>query len=111
MDLDQTLLLFFCCCVAFIAGYGVREVISQRRRREERKMREAHERLVRARERLVRARADATKSPMKERAAQGEGASHMPAEEDEDQRWRAITLIAVVALVGLVLIVAFMPPD
>jgi len=104
MDLDQTLLLFFCCCVAFIAGYGVREVISQRRRREERKMREAHER-------LVRARADATKSPMKERAAQGEGASHMPAEEDEDQRWRAITLIAVVALVGLVLIVAFMPPD
>ena len=121
MDLDQTLLLLFlllfCCCVAFIAGYGVREVISQRRRREKRRIREAHER-------LMRARAAATESPMKERAAQGEGASHMPAEEDEDQRWLAITslviepnerrliiLISVVALVGLILIVAFLPPD
>jgi hypothetical protein len=115
MDLDQTLLLFFCCCVAFIAGYGVREVISQRRRREERRIRETHEQLMRARD-------AATESPMKERAAQGEGASHMPAEEDEDQRWLAITspvmepnervfiLISVVALVGLVLVVAFMPP-
>jgi len=49
MDLGQSLLLFVYCCVAFIAGYGVREVISQRRRREARKMREAHERLMRAR--------------------------------------------------------------
>jgi hypothetical protein len=87
MHLDQTLLLFFCCSVAFIAGYGVREVISARRRREERKMREAHER-------LMRARAAATESPMKERAAQGEGASHMPAEEDEDQRWLDIVIRA-----------------
>jgi hypothetical protein len=39
----------------------VREMISRRRRREERRIREAHE--------LMRARAAATESPMKERAA------------------------------------------
>jgi hypothetical protein len=40
--------LILVLCVGFIAGYGVRDVISQRRRREERKKREAHERLVQA---------------------------------------------------------------
>jgi hypothetical protein len=38
--MDTALLLLFCCCVGFIAGYGVREVIFQRQRREARKMRE-----------------------------------------------------------------------
>src|SRR5262249_59767013 len=37
-DMDQEFLLFFCCCVAFIAGYGVREVISRRRGHEERRL-------------------------------------------------------------------------
>jgi hypothetical protein len=46
--MDQELLLFFCCCVAFMSGYGVRAMISLRRRRQVRKIREAHERLMRA---------------------------------------------------------------
>jgi len=45
--MDQALLLFFCCCVAFMSGYGVRSMISLRRRREVRKMREARARLTR----------------------------------------------------------------
>ena len=44
--MDIVLLVLFCCCIGFIAGYGVREVISLRRRLQERKMREAHERLI-----------------------------------------------------------------
>ena len=47
--MDIVLLALFCCCIGFIAGYGVREVISLRRRRQERKMREAHKRLMGAR--------------------------------------------------------------
>jgi hypothetical protein len=47
-DMDQELLLFFCCCVAFMSGYGVRAMISLRRRRLVRKIREAHVRLMRA---------------------------------------------------------------
>jgi hypothetical protein len=39
-------LLFFCGCVGFMSGYGVREMISQRRRREVRKIREEAERLL-----------------------------------------------------------------
>jgi hypothetical protein len=39
-------LLFFCVCVGFMSGYGVREMISQRRRREVRKVREEAERLL-----------------------------------------------------------------
>jgi hypothetical protein len=39
-------LLFFCVCVGFMSGYGVREMISQRRRREVRKIREEAERLL-----------------------------------------------------------------
>jgi hypothetical protein len=44
--MDQTFLLFFCGCVGFMSGYGVREMISQRRRREVRKIREEAERLL-----------------------------------------------------------------
>jgi hypothetical protein len=50
--MDQELLLFFCCCVAFISGYGVRAMISLRHRREARKIREARARLMR----LIQAR-------------------------------------------------------
>jgi hypothetical protein len=45
--MDPALLLFFCCCVAFMSGYGVRSMISLRRRREVRKIREAQARLMR----------------------------------------------------------------
>jgi hypothetical protein len=47
--MHQKLLLFFCCCVAFIWGCGVHEIISLRRRREVRRIREASARLMRAR--------------------------------------------------------------
>ena len=39
-------LLFFGVCVGFMSGYGLREMISQRRRREERKKRYEAERLL-----------------------------------------------------------------
>jgi hypothetical protein len=39
-------LLFFCVCVGFMSGYGLREVISQRRRQEVRKKRYEAERLL-----------------------------------------------------------------
>jgi hypothetical protein len=44
--MEQTLLFLFFCCAGFVSGYGVREMISLRRRREARKMREARERLM-----------------------------------------------------------------
>jgi hypothetical protein len=47
--MDQTLLLFFCGWVGFMSGYGVRSMISLRRRREVRKIREARARLMRLR--------------------------------------------------------------
>jgi hypothetical protein len=52
--MDQTFLLFFCGCVGFMSGYGVRAMISQRRRREERQIREAAERLFEMRVRAYR---------------------------------------------------------
>ena len=45
--MEQTLLLIFCCWVGFMSGYGVRSMISLRRRREVRKIREARARLMR----------------------------------------------------------------
>jgi hypothetical protein len=39
--MDQTFLLLLCVCVGFILGYGVRAMISEYRRREARKAREA----------------------------------------------------------------------
>jgi hypothetical protein len=42
---DRTYL--FGVCIAFMLVYGVRAIISWRERREERRMREAHERLMR----------------------------------------------------------------
>jgi hypothetical protein len=39
-------LLFLCGCLGFMSGYGVREMISQRRRREARKIRDEAERLL-----------------------------------------------------------------
>ena len=47
--MDQRLLLFLCCCAAFMAGYGLRAMISQHRRREVRRIREARARLMEAR--------------------------------------------------------------
>jgi hypothetical protein len=47
--MEQTFLLFFCCCVGFMSGYGMRAMISLRHRREARKISEARERLMRAR--------------------------------------------------------------
>jgi hypothetical protein len=47
--MEQTFLLFLCCCVGFMSGYGVRAMISLRRRREARKISEARERLIRIR--------------------------------------------------------------
>ena len=47
--MEQTLLLFLCCCVGFMSGYGMRAMISLRHRREARKISEAHERLRRLR--------------------------------------------------------------
>jgi hypothetical protein len=47
--MEQTLLLFLCCCVGFMSGYGVRAMISLRRRREARKISEARAHLIRAR--------------------------------------------------------------
>ncbi|WP_325633644.1 hypothetical protein [Bradyrhizobium sp.] len=47
--MEQTLLLFLCCCVGFMSGYGIRAMISLRHRREARKMSEARERLMRVR--------------------------------------------------------------
>jgi hypothetical protein len=47
--MEQTFLLFLCCCVGFMLGYGVRAMISVRRRREVRKMSEARARLMRVR--------------------------------------------------------------
>jgi len=50
--MDEALLLLFClfcCSVAFFSGYGVRAMISLRRRREVRRIREARERLLRIR--------------------------------------------------------------
>jgi hypothetical protein len=47
--MEQTFLLFLCCCVGFVSGYGVRAMISVRRRREVRKISEARARLMRAR--------------------------------------------------------------
>jgi hypothetical protein len=38
-----------CVYIGFLAGYGVRELISRRRRHEERRLRRAHEQLARAR--------------------------------------------------------------
>jgi hypothetical protein len=49
MDQALLFLVFFCCCVGFVFGYGVRAMISLRHRREVRRMREAHERLMQAR--------------------------------------------------------------
>jgi hypothetical protein len=51
--MNQTFLLLLCVCVGFIAGYGVRALISEYRRREARKEREAREaRLQRLRQSL-----------------------------------------------------------
>ena len=47
--MEQTLLLFLCCCVGFMSGYGMRAMISLRHRREARKISEARERLMRVR--------------------------------------------------------------
>ena len=47
--MEQALLLLFCCFFGFVFGYLVREVISLRRRREVRKIREARELLMQAR--------------------------------------------------------------
>ena len=47
--MDQALLLLFCCGFGFVSGYAVRAIISLRHRREERKIREARERLMQAR--------------------------------------------------------------
>ena len=41
--MDQTFLLLFSCLVAFVSGYGVREIISQHRRREARKAHDERE--------------------------------------------------------------------
>ena len=46
--MEQTFLLFLCCCIGFVSGYGVRAMISMRRRREARKISEARARLMRA---------------------------------------------------------------
>ena len=43
---DETLLVLFGCCAAFMSGYGVRAMISLRRRREARRIRDARERLL-----------------------------------------------------------------
>jgi hypothetical protein len=59
--MEQTLLLFLCCCVGFMSGYGVRGMISLRRRREARKISEARERLMRAR--ASRSQIDFMRSP------------------------------------------------
>ena len=48
VPMDEILLLLFCCVIAFVSGYGVRALISLRRRREVRKIREARERLMQA---------------------------------------------------------------
>ena len=45
-QVDQALLLFFCSSVAFMSGYGVRELISLRRRRQARRIRDARDRLL-----------------------------------------------------------------
>ena len=47
--MGQLLLLLFCCCIAFMSGYGVRAMISMRRRREARAW-EARNKLLQARE-------------------------------------------------------------
>jgi len=47
--MEQTFLLFLCCCVGFTSGYGVRAMISLRRRREARKISEARAHLMRVR--------------------------------------------------------------
>ena len=47
--MEQTFLLFLCCCVGFMSGYGMRAMISLRHRREARKISEARERLMRVR--------------------------------------------------------------
>jgi hypothetical protein len=48
--MDADLLFSFGCVVGFFAGYGVREVISQLRRRKERSLREERERAKDTRE-------------------------------------------------------------
>ena len=53
MDQEFFDLLFL--CVAFIAGYGVRAMISLRHRREEQRIREAQERLARLKAETCRA--------------------------------------------------------
>jgi hypothetical protein len=35
--MDRPIFLLFCFCIGFLSGYGVRAMISLRRRREERK--------------------------------------------------------------------------
>jgi hypothetical protein len=35
--MDRPIFLLFCFCIGFLSGYGVRAVISLRRRREERR--------------------------------------------------------------------------
>jgi hypothetical protein len=47
--MEQTFLLFLCCCGGFMSGYGVRAMISKRRRREARRAWEAREALEEAR--------------------------------------------------------------
>jgi hypothetical protein len=46
--MEEAFWLFFCGCVGFISGYGVRAMISLRHRRELLKMREAHKVLMEA---------------------------------------------------------------
>ena len=46
--MDDALLLLVCACVAFMSGYGLRELISRHHRREERRMLAAHERYQRS---------------------------------------------------------------
>ena len=48
-QMDRTFLFLFGASVGFVLGYNVRAIVSVRRRREMRRIREAHERLLRIR--------------------------------------------------------------
>jgi hypothetical protein len=47
--MSQPLLLLFSCCIAFMSGYGLRAMISLRRRREARRAWEARDAIEEAR--------------------------------------------------------------
>ena len=46
--MDDPLPLLVCACVAFISGYGLRELMSRHHKREERRMLAAHQRYQRS---------------------------------------------------------------